>query len=151
MTGSLVIGVGNPDRGDDGAGIAVVRRLRQRGPAGVAVVEAEGEASALIEAWSGKARVVVVDAASSGQRPGNVRRFDARRESLPARHLHASTHAWGVAEAVEMARALGSLPESLVVDGIEGRSFGPGEGLSPGVQAAIDEVVERILTEVEGA
>jgi len=151
MSGSLVIGVGNRDRGDDGAGLEVARRLGQRGGADVAVLEADGDASTLIEAWAGRPRVVIVDAAASGQRrPGSVWRLDARQGPLPARQFSSSTHAWGVAEAVEMARALGSLPESLVVFGIEGRSFGFGEGLSAEVEAAIDEAVEQVLCEVEG-
>ena len=149
MTEVLVIGVGNRDRGDDSAGLEVARRVRRRDAEGVAVLETNGEASALMEAWSGRGRVVVVDAAASGRRPGSVSRFDARREPLPARQLHSTTHTWGVAEAVEMARTLGVLPESLVVYGIEGRSFGLSDRLSPDVEAAIDEVVERILTEVD--
>ena len=59
-----------------------------------------------------------------------------------------STHAFGLAEAVELARALGRLPPRLIVYGIEGKSFEAGVGLSPEVGAAVQEVVERVLGEL---
>jgi hydrogenase maturation protease len=61
-----------------------------------------------------------------------------------------STHSFGVAEAVELARALGRPPARVVVFGIEGRDFTPGEGLSPDVGAAVDEVVRRVAEERSG-
>ncbi len=61
-----------------------------------------------------------------------------------------STHSFGVAEAVELARALGRLPARIVVFGIEGRDFAQGEGLSPDVDAAVDEVVRRVTEEAMG-
>ena len=69
---------------------------------------------------------------------------------LPAVFSRSSTHSFGVAEAVELARALGRLPARVVVFGIEGRDFTPGEGLSPDVDAAVDEVVRRVTEEAIG-
>jgi len=145
----LVIGVGRPHCGDDSAGLEVARRLRIRAAETVAVVLADGEASSLMQAWAGQERVVIIDASASGSRPGTVRRFDAVREPLPSRHRAKSTHGFGVVEAIEMARALDSLPKSLVVYGIEGRSFDIGSDLSPEVVAVVDEVVARALEECE--
>ena len=149
MMATLVIGIGNQDRGDDGAGLEVARRLRQRAPDNAVVLECAGEASCLMQSWRGRPRVILVDAASGSGRPGSVHRYDARHDPLPTGTLHASTHSWGVAEAVELARALGELPPETVIYAIEGRSFGLGHWLSPEVQAAAGEVVERVLTELE--
>ncbi len=151
MSATLVIGVGNRDRGDDGAGLAVARLVRQRPPPGALVLEQDGGAGALLEAWRGAQRVVLVDAASGGE-PGEVRRFEAHRERLPSSLLHASTHSWGVAEAVEMARALGELPPSVVVYAICGRVFETGRrGLSPEVEGAVGRVAEALLEELTAA
>jgi hydrogenase maturation protease len=141
---TLVIGVGNPDRGDDGAGLAVARRLRAAAPPGVVVREATGEASELLDAWDGFARVIVVDAARSGSRPGTLMRFDAIAAPLPAGLARESTHGWGVAEAIELARALGRLPPSLVVYAIEGRGFEPGDALSPEVAVAAERLADTL-------
>jgi hydrogenase maturation protease len=140
----ILIGVGNAWRGDDGAGLAVARRVRELSPAGVEVREVEGDATALVEAWSGAEGVVVVDAAESGAPPGTVRRFDAASQPLPVRGLRSSTHAFGVADAVELARALGRLPQRLDVYAIEGASFAAGERLSPAVERAVAELATAL-------
>jgi hydrogenase maturation protease len=140
----IVIGVGNAWRGDDGAGLTVARRVRELSPAGVEVRELEGDATALVEAWSGAEHFVVVDAAESGAVPGTVRRFDARSQPLPVRILRSSTHAFGVSDAVELARALGRLPARLDVYAIEGASFTAGEDLSPAVEGAVADVVAQL-------
>ncbi len=142
----MVIGVGNGWRGDDGAGLAVARRVRELAPAGVEVREVEGDATALVDAWSGAARVVVVDAAESGAPPGTVQRFDARSQPLPVRSLRSSTHAFGVSDAVELARALRRLPDRLDVYAIEGASFTAGERLSPAVERAVDELATALAS-----
>jgi hydrogenase maturation protease len=142
----ILIGVGNAWRGDDGAGLAVARRVRELSPAGVEVREVEGDATALVEAWSGAEGVVVVDAAESGAPAGTVRRFDARTQPLPARSLRSSTHAFGVADAVELARALDRLPARLDVYAIEGASFTAGERLSPAVERAVDELAASLAS-----
>jgi hydrogenase maturation protease len=145
---TLLIGIGNRDRGDDAAGLEVVRRVRRRLPPGVVVLEREGRASDLMEAWLGAEDVVLVDAAS-GAEPGTVRRFEAHREKLPASVLHASTHSWGVAEAVEMARALGQLPPRVIVYAIFGKAFEVGRHrLSPEAEAAVARASQAVIEEL---
>jgi hydrogenase maturation protease len=140
----ILIGVGNRWRGDDGAGLAVARRVRELAPDGVEVREVEGDATALVDAWSGAEHVVVIDAAESGAVPGTIQRFDARAQPLPVRSLRSSTHAFGVSDAVELARALGRLPDRLEVYAIEGESFVAGARLSPCVEAAVAELAGEL-------
>jgi hydrogenase maturation protease len=149
---AVVIGVGNPDRGDDGVGPALLARLEGRVPGGVRLVRLAGaDPAGMMEAWADAGRVVLVDAMVSGAVPGTVTRFDAAAGPLPAGVRLASTHVLGAETAVEMARALGNLPAHLVVYGVEGQSFAVGSGLSPAVAAAVPAAVERILGEVGGA
>jgi hydrogenase maturation protease len=58
---------------------------------------------------------------------------------------HASTHSLGVAAAVGLARALGTLPSRLVIYAIEARHSLVGEDLSPEVDRAVDEVVALVM------
>ena len=74
----------------------------------------------MIDAIEGREAAVLVDASSSGAAPGTIHRFDASAEPVPARSFRSSTHAFGVGEAIELARALGKLPGTVVVYGIEG-------------------------------
>jgi hydrogenase maturation protease len=145
----LVAGVGNAMRRDDGAGLAVARRVRELGaPDGVEVRAAEGEPVGLLELWDGRDAVVLVDAMRSGAAPGTVRRLDASAGPLP-RWLRGSTstHAVALAETVELARALGRLPPRVVVYAVEGERFDAGAGLSDGVAAAVERLGEAVLAE----
>ncbi len=145
----LVIGVGNEYRGDDGVGRRVARELRERAPRTLTIQEATGEGTALLESWKGADAVFIIDAVASGAPPGTIHRLDARAQPLPVGFLHTSTHAFGVAQAVELARALEQLPRDLVIYGIEGKTFDPDTGLSREVAQAAREVVDRVLREIE--
>jgi hydrogenase maturation protease len=69
----LVIGVGNEYRRDDAVGLIVARRLRELSPRNVTVIEESGEGTNLMESWTGADMVILIDAASSGARPGTIR------------------------------------------------------------------------------
>jgi len=142
----LIIGIGNEYRGDDAAGLIVVRRLKERLGDSFAVLEQSGDGAALVETWRGAETVIIIDAVMSGATPGTIHRFDASAQPLPKNAFRCSTHAFGVAEAIELSRALSELPQSLMVYGIEGKNFAAGVGLSSEVEKAVDEVVRRALT-----
>jgi hydrogenase maturation protease len=144
----LVIGVGNAYRSDDAVGLVVARLLQERAPDRVTVREGSGEGAALMAAWEGAGVVILIDAVGAGAAPGTVYRLEARAEPIPAKFFHYSTHAFGVAEAIELARALGQLPPRLIVYGIEGGNFQAGTGLSAAVGRAAQGVVERVLREL---
>jgi len=142
---TVVIGVGNTQRRDDGVGIMVVRQLQERVPPGVTTIEESGEGVSLLDAWKGAATVLLVDAVHSAAPPGTIHRLDAHVEPIPNGFFHCSTHAFGVAEAVELARALNQLPPRLVMYGIEGKSFAAGMELSEEVERAAAVVIAQVL------
>jgi hydrogenase maturation protease len=142
----MVIGVGNAWRRDDGAGLAVARRLHELDPAGIEVRAHEGEASGLLDAWAGADHVVLVDAASSGAVAGMVHRFEVGARALPAGAVRSSTHAFGVPDLIELARALGRLPPRLEVYAIEGADFAAGAAMTPVVAAAADSLARELAS-----
>ena len=151
---SLVVGLGDPARGDDGIGLAVARGVAARALPGVSV-RVLRDPTALIDLWSTHGLVVVVDAVRSGAPPGTVHRLvvGPGRTPLPGSSWAASgrgTHAFGLAAVVELARALQRLPEQMVVIGVEAASFGHGDGLSEPVCAAVPVAVEQVVEEVRG-
>jgi hydrogenase maturation protease len=137
----LILGCGNPDRADDAAGLLVARRLRGLG---MQARELSGEALELLDAWSGQVDVLVVDAVKTGAPPGTITMWDARTSHQPACQFRCSTHALGVAEAIELARALDRLPPKLIVVGIEGRRFDRGEPPSEEVSEAVERLAQQI-------
>jgi hydrogenase maturation protease len=144
-SGTLIIGLGNQYRRDDAVGLIVARRLKEAAPEHVRVLEESGEGAALMELWKDADAVILIDAVHSGAKPGTLRRLDADTQPIPTSFFHYSSHAFGVAEAIELARALSQLPPRLIVYGIEGKTFEPGLGLSPEIEKAAQEVVKRVL------
>lgn len=138
----LVLGFGNAWRGDDGAGPAVIERLRARGAARAVALGTPGPE--LFERWGLADRVTLVDAVVSGAAPGTIHRLDALRAPLPAGLRRLSSHGGGLSEALELARALERLPAELTVYAIEGASFEAGQPLSPAVAAAVAQVVDEL-------
>ena len=153
--GPLVIGLGSPDRGDDAVGRAVARSVADRLP-GVDVVDHEDPTS-LLDLWAGHDPVVVVDAVRSGAPAGTVHRLETGAAGTPVttgawRHTgHGGTHAVGLAEMVELGRALGRLPARLVIIGIEAESFDHGAPMSRPVAAAVPSAADRVCREVAEA
>jgi len=143
--------VGNALRGDDAAGLAVLRLLEGTLPEGVRMLGCEGEPVTLLDAWAGCETAIVVDATRSGAEPGTVRRIPAHETRLPDELSRASTHVLGIGEAIELARALGKLPPCTIVYGIEGSRFDTGAPLSPEVAAATEVVAAAIRRELEQA
>jgi len=145
----VVIGVGNRHAGDDAVGLELIAALRRVAlPAGVELREIEGDTVALLSAWEGARAALLVDAARSGASPGTVHRAEAADAPLPAlMRRGSSTHAIGVAEAIELARALGRLPARAIVYGVEAARFETGRGLSEAVAGALPGLAERVLAE----
>ena len=143
-----IIGIGNEFRCDDGVGVFVARLIKARNIAGVEVIERSGEGAELIQSWRGANNVFLIDAVSSGSNPGTIHRIDAKTHPIPLQFFHYSTHAFSIAEAIEMAKILSVLPERCVVFGIEGTDFGWGERLSEPVRNAGQKAAAMIVEEI---
>lgn len=113
------------------------------------MLDCADEPTRLLDLWEGLDTVVVVDAVRSGAAPGTIHRVDAGTGPLPRELGLASTHAMGIADALELGRALGRAPRRIVVVGVEGASFAMGEELSPAVAEALDTLVAAALAELE--
>jgi hydrogenase maturation protease len=144
----LIIGVGNLFRGDDAVGILVARKIEKLNLDKVCVTELSGEGTSLMEAWSCYERVIIADAVSSGESPGSIKRLDVSKNSIPANYFSCSSHNFGVAEGIEMARTLDQLPKHVELFGIEGKNFQPGESLSPEMDKAIESTVQEITQSI---
>jgi hydrogenase maturation protease len=145
----LIIGIGNEYRGDDAVGLIVARQLKERLVDSAIVIEQSGDGAALMEAWRGAETVIIIDAVMSGAALGTIHRFDASAQPLQKDAFRCSTHAFGVAEAIELARTLGNFPQHLVVYGIEGKNFAAGVGLSAEVEKAAGEIVRQALATIQ--
>jgi hydrogenase maturation protease len=142
-----IVGVGNLHRGDDAAGLLAAQRIRARqGP--WRVLEWSGDMLGVFDAVGPESSVVFIDAVCTGRPAGTIQRWDACAAAPPERTLRCSTHGFSLLTAIELARATGRLPDSVVLYGVEGACFDAGAELTPAVAEAIESVAERVILEV---
>jgi len=150
---TVVVGVGNEFRRDDGAGPEVIARLRALQPddaslSCVTLALSDGEPGAMIDLWEGARLAVVVDAVRDSRLPPGHRcqlAADALTGALTGRFgSAASSHGIGLGDTVELARVLGRLPARLTVLAVVGRDFGFGTEMTAEVAAAVAELVEQV-------
>ncbi len=144
-----IIGLGNGMRGDDAVGLLMARRLRQEVDDHVDVLEAEMAGVDLVELMKGANVAILIDAARSGQAPGTIHRLDASAGPIGGRIFPRSSHALGTVDALELARAMGVLPATVIVYGVEVENTEAGQPLSPAVVKVLEQLVDRIVQDCE--
>jgi hydrogenase maturation protease len=145
----LVIGIGNPDRGDDALGLRVIDLLRDPPPPGAELITAGGDMLRVMDLMQDRQAVILVDAMRAGKQPGEILRLDVSTAPVTdGLESFASTHAFNLAETIELARNLGRLPPRLTVYGVEAADFTPGAEPGPVVARALPEVARRIREEI---
>ena len=148
-TNYLVIGIGNEFRSDDSIGIVLSRKLKEKLPSSVKVVECGTGGVELLEIWKDYNSVFIIDAASSGKAPGTISRFDLNKETLPQNAFNYSSHSFSISETVKLARKLNRLPTRLIIYGIEGKIFEQGTGLSYNLESVCDALLKNLLTDIQ--
>lgn len=140
-----VISLGNRFRGDDSVGPYVLHRLREQLGDTVPCIENGGDMTRLLDDWNER-RVCLVDAVIAEDRPvGDIIRLDGLAQPIPRSMCTTSSHGLNLAEAIELGRVLGSLPQRLDIYAICGGNFATSAALSPGVEAAAATVEKEIL------
>lgn len=163
------MGIGNAWASDDGIGPQIVDQLRSlyvdtqpdawgkngRGdklnvaPAVTFKTMPRPDVS-LLDSFSGSDVLIVVDAVVGNTPPGTIHRQIWQPGLLDPRGVErASSHGFGVREVLDLAEKLGQLPNQVILWGIEVASTEPGQGLSPNVEAALPNIVDQLLTELQ--
>ncbi len=147
MKTTLVIGIGNEWRGDDGVGPWIVKMLRDQQLPNIKTIPNVADGLDLLDAWRDASTVYVIDALRGCGEPGTVIRVNALTENLPTEAGY-SSHTFGLAEAIELGRTLDSLPKKLIVIGIEGDNFAMGDRLTEKVQTVAAQLIIELSTEL---
>ncbi|WP_220794166.1 hydrogenase maturation protease [Nocardioides pelophilus] len=139
----LVMGCGNLLRGDDAFGPRLIRLLFEQGvPQGVRLVDGGTAGMDVAFQMQGAARVVIVDASSTGSSPGTIFRVPGQElADLPTvSGLHTHSFRWD--HALAFSRwLLGPLcPTDVTVLLVEVEDVTPGADLSATVLAALEPV-----------
>jgi hydrogenase maturation protease len=142
----IIIGIGNDFRRDDSVGLAVAQRIAERNLPGVRVLSGISESTAMLDAWSGASRAVVVDAVTGANSdPGRIRRWTGSDLESSA---VVSSHALGLAQTCALGQVLARMPGELVVFTVDVVDTNHGIGLTPAVAAAVPNLVDVIINEL---
>jgi hydrogenase maturation protease len=143
----LLLGMGNPDYGDDGFGVRLAEALQADGVPGVLVA---GNAP---ECWIGRIHgdqfrgLLLLDAVDFGGEPGSVIALDT--DAITTRFPQLSTHKLSLGLLAQMARANGV--DRVWLLGVQPESLRAGAGLSPRVQTTLEAVRELVCRILSGA
>ena len=138
----LVLAVGNPLRGDDGAGPAAVEDLPLPGCEVVVAHQLLPEHAELVA----RARLAVFVDARDGGAPGEV-----SEEPVTAGGAQPLSHHLSPGHLLALARALGGRAPPAIALSVAGADFSLGERLSPEVKAALPALRQRIARAARGA
>jgi hydrogenase maturation protease len=153
----LVAGLGNILKRDDGLGPFVVERLRLlKLRKNVEVLELGTPGLSLLHYVEGYDKVIFVDAVQRGGKPGSIYVLKPHRlvppaEAVNPRDLHSlSIHEIGLEKALAIGRALGEMPDDMLIIGCEPEDITTSRiGLTDRVKKAVPKVIELILKELD--
>jgi len=154
-----IVGLGNILMQDEGVGVHVIRALEEEdlGPA-VDCFDGGTALAELMPSLEGYRKLILVDAVKGGGKPGAVYRFEVNAftptpgdptpsGSSPAKlSLHETT----LYESLQMAELCGSVPEEVLIIGVEPKVIAEGLDLSEDVRASLPRVIHAIRREVHG-
>ncbi len=144
---TLVLGMGNTILKDDGVGIEIAHRLKERKPE-LEVVETSEAGLALLDFIVGYDRLIIVDSVKTKEgRPGELYKIEMGALK-PTSHL-TSLHGVGIATAFELGQKLGyQMPRQVSIYAVEVKdntSFG--EGCTEEVGGKLSLITEQIIGE----
>lgn len=150
MRTALIGGIGNVLLGDDGVGPYVLRLLESQYSFGddVALLDLGTPALDLTHQIVGLRSLILIDSVAGDEPPGTVLLF--RKEDIlqiaPAERL--DPHSPALSECLMTAEMLGASPEQVLLVGIVGKSYEPGQPLSKPVMDSVKSAIEIIVREL---
>ena len=145
----VIIGVGNLLQRDEGIGIHAIRALQDINlPHDIKLVDG-GTSPDLIAYTRAGDKMIIIDCAKSGGKPGTIYKFIP--EDLAAgKGILTSAHEMGVIENLKLMELTGNKPKETVIIGIEPAEIDWGIELSERLQKKLPELVKVVMREIEG-
>ena len=145
----LVLGLGNLLMSDDSIGVRTVQRLQQdfRVPEGVTILDGGTLGLDLLPYIELADQLLIVDALEMRAEPGSLFRLEG--DEVPrAFASKLSVHQMGLQDLLAVAELQGYAPQKLVVHGIQAGSIEMKLELSPPVKAAMDTLLDAVVSEL---
>ena len=148
-TKTVIIGVGNLLRKDDGIGPAVIEtlmgsRVRKNDKQDeITLLDGGTDGLALLDIIKQYQKAIIIDAVDMGQAPGTVRAFTPQEAKINIKSDALTTHSFGLAELLSLCEQL-EIKTKIQIIGIQPQDISFGEGLSPIIEQQIPAIIRRI-------
>ncbi len=147
---TIILALGNPLRGDDGIGPAILQQLTQINlPSYVTPIDGGTPGLETLLLLQDYQRAIIIDAADMECEPGDWKCFSVDDAQLANGNIQGSLHYAGLSEALMLGEALGILPDEIIVYGIQPHTIGWAPGLSDIVKATIPEICTSIMNKLQ--
>lgn len=146
-----ILGAGNPMRSDDGFGIRVIRRMAQEYdlPDGVALVDGSTSGFNLVPVIMGADHLFIIDTVVRHGQPGTIHRLEGETIAGGAGGDRKTLHQAGLPDVLAFCRTLERMPPT-VIFGVEPADIETiADCLIPPVAAAVDIVINLIISELK--
>ncbi len=149
MKRDAVVALGNPLMGDEGVGPTLLERLRDTGilPPSVDLLDSAGSILSALHTLRGRRKVVFLDCALMGLKPGEFRRFLPSQVKTEKVLPRLSLHEGDLFEMLETAKMLGETAEEMVIFGFEPAEVCPRRGLSDVLTAQLGNYLDQVARE----
>ncbi len=147
----LVLGIGNPLLGDDGAGLVLLAELADAPDPLAEYVDGGTQGLGLLGYLQNRRALVILDAVTTGAPPGTVHVLRGEEALRLANRRSSTAHESNAGELLATAALLGHLPQEVIVVGIEPGSLETGIGLSDAASHALGEAVAQAREVVSSA
>ena len=144
----VIIGCGNPVRGDDGVGPRLIRKLWEMGlPHNIKLVDGGTSGIDVIFHMQDMDMAIFIDACYTGEEAGCIYEVpvDEVEELPPLEEANLHSIKWFHAIAIAKHMIKDRLPKEIKVYLIEGKDFAIGEGLSKEVENAMNVLIKKII------
>src|SRR3990172_3743143 len=142
-----VVGAGNLLLKDEGVGVHIIRALERLVAAQGGIQKVDGGASPDILGFlSPPDKLVIVDAARGGGKPGTIYRFGP--EEMSQEQNVTSLHEFNLGTALKTMKYRGVEPGQVVIIGIEPEEIDWGLELSSTLKREMPRIIEVVLQEI---
>lgn len=135
--------------GDEGVGVEVIKELEKRGYSErVELVDAGTSFFSIVSNLDNFDKLIIVDVTRGGQSPGTIYRFEmGDTEVVNDKTL--SLHDIGVIESLKLEGLVRKMPKEIVFFGIEPYKIELSIELSPIIKSRFEDLVRKVLEELE--
>lgn len=144
-----VLGIGNILLRDEGVGVRVVELLKDSDlPEEVELVDGGTATLNLFPILAETEHLIVIDAVKGGMPQGTLYRLKPK-DLKPTEGSAVSLHDLGLLQALDMAKAIGKMPKSVMIFGVEPKKIDWGMELSPEIEQELPHLATVIIEEIE--